>query len=125
LSSPESKQQEAHGMPASVPSGAGMDLAGDEPVFREPWEAQAFSLAVSLSARGVFTWPEWARSLSRVIKDPQTADLPYYEQWLVALEDLVCARQLVDEQELAARREAWRAAASQTPHGQPIVLPPN
>lgn len=111
-------------MPAAMLP-AGKDPAGDEPVFREPWEAQAFSLAVSLSARGVFTWTEWARVLSRVIQDPQTADLPYYEQWLLALENLACDRRLVDEQELAARREAWRTAASRTPHGQPIVLPPS
>jgi hypothetical protein len=30
------------------------------PVFREPWEAQAFALALSLSERGVFSWKEWA-----------------------------------------------------------------
>ena len=32
----------------------------DGPVFREPWEAQAFAMAVSLHERGLFTWPEWA-----------------------------------------------------------------
>jgi nitrile hydratase accessory protein len=99
-------------------------LENAEPAFREPWEAQAFSMAVRLSERGVFTWKEWTDVLAGVIADPQTSALPYYEQWLAALEKLVTARRLVDEQELAARREAWRAAASATPHGQPIVLPP-
>ena len=30
------------------------------PVFREPWEAQAFALTLSLYDRGLFKWPEWA-----------------------------------------------------------------
>ena len=28
----------------------------DGPVFAEPWQAQAFALAVKLSAEGHFTW---------------------------------------------------------------------
>jgi hypothetical protein len=34
------------------------------PVFREPWEAQAFAMALGLHARGLFTWPEWAAMLA-------------------------------------------------------------
>jgi hypothetical protein len=38
----------------------------DGPVFRAPWEAQAFAMAVTLHERGVFTWQEWAApSLAR------------------------------------------------------------
>jgi hypothetical protein len=29
------------------------------PVFAEPWQAQAFALAVRLSEQGYFTWKEW------------------------------------------------------------------
>src|SRR6267378_4358068 len=36
-----------------------------EPVFAEPWQAQAFALAVRLSAQGHFTWKEWAAALAR------------------------------------------------------------
>ena len=36
----------------------------DGPVFVEPWEAQAFALAVKLSERGYFTWKEWASALA-------------------------------------------------------------
>ena len=34
------------------------DLPRDEdgPVFREPWEAQAFAMALALYERGLFTW---------------------------------------------------------------------
>jgi nitrile hydratase accessory protein len=111
-------------MPASAPLPLG-DAPGDEPVFREPWEAQAFSMAVALHQRGVFTWKEWADTLAAVIADPRSANLPYYEQWLAALERLSTERALVDPAELARRKEAWRMAAARTPHGQPIVLPPN
>jgi len=34
------------------------------PVFREPWEAQAFGMAVALHARDLFTWKEWATYLA-------------------------------------------------------------
>ena len=33
------------------------------PVFREPWEAQAFAMALALHERGLFTWSEWAATL--------------------------------------------------------------
>src|SRR5260221_5327164 len=39
--------------------------AGAEPVFKAPWEAQAFAMTLSLHARGVFTWSEWAGALAR------------------------------------------------------------
>ena len=82
-------------------------------------------MAVALHQRGLFTWREWADTLAAVIADPEGSTLPYYEQWLAALERLVTERDIVDRAELAKRREAWRAAAARTPHGQPIVLPPD
>jgi len=52
-------------------------IARDEsaPVFREPWEAQAFALALSLHERGVFAWNEWATALSAEIKKAQATPL--------------------------------------------------
>jgi hypothetical protein len=38
------------------------------PVFREPWEAQAFAMALALYDKGLFTWPEWAETLAAEIK---------------------------------------------------------
>ena len=66
------------------------------PVFREPWEAQAFSMALALHQRGVFTWPEWAATLADEIKRAQAAGDPdtgetYYRHWLATLERLVAA----------------------------------
>lgn len=38
------------------------------PVFAEPWQAQAFALAVKLSEDGHFTWKEWAAALAAELK---------------------------------------------------------
>ena len=38
------------------------------PVFAEPWQAQAFALAVKLSELGYFTWKEWAAALAEELK---------------------------------------------------------
>jgi nitrile hydratase accessory protein len=97
------------------------------PVFQEPWQAQAFALAVHLSAAGHFTWQEWVEVLSQQIKTAQAqgdADLgdTYYRHWLVALEQLCAARGLVGIQDLQRRAEEWRRAYLNTPHGQPVAL---
>ena len=111
-------------------SAATLPGSTDGPVFREPWEAQAFALAVSLQKRGVFTWTEWAATLGEEIKKAQAAGDPdtgetYYHHWLVALERLVAAKGLADSQTLADTREAWRNACERTPHGKPIELLPD
>jgi nitrile hydratase accessory protein len=96
-------------------------------VFREPWEAQAFALAVALHERGVFTWSEWAATLGAEIERASTngEDVDgsgYYRHWLAALEAIVTRRGVTTEGDLADRREAWDRAAHATPHGQPILL---
>ena len=99
------------------------------PVFREPWEAQAFAMALTLHDRGVFTWPEWAASLAAEIKRAQAAGDPdtgetYYRHWLATLEGLVAAKGVSTRETLHRYRDAWDHAADRTPHGQPIVLRP-
>jgi len=99
------------------------------PVFREPWEAQAFAMAVVLHARGLFTWPEWTAMLAEEIKRAQAAGDPdtgetYYRHWLNALERIVAAKGVADGQMLARYRDAWGRAADRTPHGTPIALKP-
>ena len=100
---------------------------GAEPVFREPWEAHAFALAVSLHQRGLFTWAEWAEALARQISAAQAAgdaDLgdTYYHHWLAALETLVAGKGASSEEELARYQQAWDRAADRTPHGRSIEL---
>ena len=92
----------------------------DEPQFAEPWQAQAFALAVKLHEQGHFTWTEWAESLGAEI----AKGAPYYECWLAALESLVERKSLITRSERQARIEAWDRAARATPHGQPIELHP-
>ncbi|HEY2399196.1 MAG TPA: nitrile hydratase accessory protein [Steroidobacteraceae bacterium] len=92
----------------------------DEPVFREPWEAQAFAMTVLLHQRGLFTWPEWADTLSATIAtDPEKS---YYQQWLAALEALVAVKGACSPDELTRFQRAWQHAAHRTPHGQSIDL---
>jgi len=97
------------------------------PVFREPWEAAAFAMALALHQRGLFTWPEWAATLADEIRRAQAAGDPdtgetYYRHWLNALERLVAAKGVTDKPTLARYRDAWDHAADRTPHGVPIEL---
>lgn len=100
---------------------------GDEPVFSEPWQAQAFAMTLALHRRGLFTWPEWADTLAAEIAAAQAAgdaDLgdTYYRHWLAALERLMAARGLTTADDLERHRQAWAHAAERTPHGLPIAL---
>jgi nitrile hydratase accessory protein len=113
----------------SLPPLPGMPLAGDEPVFRAPWEAQAFAMTLALHQKGLFTWVEWAQALAGQIQAAQNAgdaDLgdTYYQHWLAALEALVAAKGLSTPAELGRYQQAWDHAADRTPHGQPIELLP-
>lgn len=92
----------------------------DGPVFDEPWEAQAFAIAVQLNEAGVFGWSEWAETLGAELNAHPLR--PYYESWLAALEKLVEAKGVMLEAERLARVDAWDRAAKATPHGQPIKL---
>lgn len=90
------------------------------PVFREPWEAQAFAMAVKLNEAGIFSWSEWAERLGAELK--AEPDRAYYESWLAALESLAEARGLTSQAERRDRIDAWDRAARATPHGEPILL---
>ena len=121
--------------PVPVPGpGPGPDqlpsLPRDEtgPVFREPWEAQAFAMAVKLHGDGHFSWAEWGERLGAEIAAAARRGEPdrpeaYYEHWLSALEKLVAEKNLLSAADLARRKAAWDKAARETPHGRPIELP--
>jgi nitrile hydratase accessory protein len=99
----------------------------DGPVFREPWEARAFAMALSLHEAGVFTWAEWAETLGAEIKRAQAAGDPdtgetYYSHWLATLERLVAAKGVATSELLHRYRGAWDRASDRTPHGKPIEL---
>jgi nitrile hydratase accessory protein len=100
------------------------------PVFAEPWQAQAFALAVKLSERGYFTWKEWASALADELKAAADRGEPddgsrYYQHWVAALERLSTQKGLTDPSALSTRKEAWADAYRHTPHGKPVVLDPS
>jgi nitrile hydratase accessory protein len=105
----------------------GIPRDADGPVFREPWEAQAFAMALALHAHGLFTWNEWAATLADEIKrahaagDADTGET-YYRHWLATLERLIAAKGVATTDTLNRYRDAWDHAADRTPHGSPIEL---
>ena len=97
------------------------------PTFREPWEAQAFSLVTALMESGLFTAEEWASTLGETIRQAQSEGDPdlgntYYQHWLNALETLVLNKEICDRGEMADKFQQWRSAFLATPHGQPVSL---
>jgi nitrile hydratase accessory protein len=99
----------------------------DGPVFAEPWQAQAFALAVRLSEQGHFSWKEWASALAdeikaAVLRGESDDGSRYYHHWLAALERLVTEKGLTDSAALSARKDAWADAYRHTPHGRPVEL---
>jgi nitrile hydratase accessory protein len=97
------------------------------PVFAEPWQAQAFALAVKLSEQGHFTWKEWAAALADELKAAADRGEPdngtdYYRHWLATLERLATAKGLTNTAALVERKEAWADAYRHTPHGKPVEL---
>ena len=122
LSQPDSiPELGRHAAPLCLPRDA------DGPVFAEPWQAQAFALAVKLSEQGHFTWKEWAAALADELKAAASRGEPddgsrYYHHWLAALERLVTTKGLADPEALLARNEAWAEAYRRTPHGKTVEL---
>ncbi len=117
------------GVEAAVASVPGIPCQGEAPVFAEPWQAQAFAMALSLQQQGVFTWGEWATTLGDEINKARAAGDPddgstYYRHWMATLERLVGEKGLASPDLLHRYFHAWDHAAERTPHGQPIVLRP-
>ena len=99
----------------------------NEPVFNEPWQAQAFAMAVSLIEAGVIGWQQWSNALGEEITRASELGIAddgtgYYELWLRTLERLVSDAELVSEDELGQLKQAWTEAYAHTPHGQPVTL---
>ena len=98
-----------------------------EPVFAEPWQAQAFAMTIALHQSGLFSWDDWASTLGAVIGDHRDQDDRsggrYYEFWLAALEQIVAQKGAADAAGLSDLKAAWAQAYRDTPHGTPVVLP--
>jgi nitrile hydratase accessory protein len=125
---PESpSNSEAARRAAEAVPGIPRDESG--PVFRAPWEAHAFAMALALYEKGLFGWREWAAMLAEEIKKAQAAGDPdtgetYYHHWLATLERLVAEKGAASGEALKEHFQAWERAMHRTPHGKPIELKP-
>jgi nitrile hydratase accessory protein len=120
LIEPEAARKAADAVP-----GIPRDESG--PVFRAPWEAHAFAMALVLYEKGLFAWSEWSVMLGEEIKKAQAAGDPdtgetYYHHWLATLERMVAEKGVTSPQSLAEHHHAWEHAMHRTPHGKPIEL---
>ncbi len=108
-------------------AGPGIPRDANGPVFRAPWEAHAFAMALALYDKGLFAWTEWAAILADEIKNARAAGDPdtgetYYHHWLATLERIVAEKGVTTSHALAQHHDAWERAAHRTPHGTPIEL---
>lgn len=100
------------------------------PVFREPWEARAFALALGLHEQGVFDWNEWADALGETIAQAQGAGDAdrgdtYYRHWLACLESLVLRKGLASVDILAREKQAADDAHRRVHHNHQHDHEPN
>ena len=70
------------------------------PVFKEPWQAQVFAMAVTLSEAGLFSWQEWSSELGASIQSRQKKGDPddgetYYLNWLKTQEKILSRKNLI------------------------------
>jgi len=124
---PTTPNPSGNAQPADLSLLQGLPVEDDSPVFREPWEARAFGMALALHERGLFTWDEWAQTLAAQIRAAQALGDPdlgntYYRHWLAAIEDLVSAKGASSPEELGRYQQAWGRAADRAAHGQSIEL---
>lgn len=98
--------------------------ADGEPVFPEPWAAEAFAMTVHLHEKGLFAWSEWAERLSAELHKPGRAanGSDYFDCWVAALCGLLVAKGIADADMIADLQRSWQRAAEATPHGKPIIL---
>jgi nitrile hydratase accessory protein len=77
-----------------------------ELVFRAPWEAHTFAVAVALVDRLGLPWEAFRRRLiEQIHREPDRA---YYENWTLALESLVLDLRITNTAELDAATPAQR-----------------
>ncbi len=104
-------------------------LAPPQPVFDEPWQAQALALADSMVKAGHFSAHDWAQTLGAALREAEGRGAPdtletYYLAVVEALEALSQSQTDITQDDLSARRAAWEEAYHRTPHGQPVLLKP-
>jgi len=97
------------------------------PTFREPWQAKAFAMVVLLHRQGRFEWDEWVQVLGAEIaacpqQPGEDPDAAYHRQFLAALERIIAALGIANPDDQLRRKEEWRGAYLNTPHGHAVEL---
>lgn len=78
----------------------GLPRENGEPVFSAPWQAKSFAMTLQLYESGLFTWSEWAETLSGNIASyemtlPVQGSDDYYMLWQTSLEEILANKGLV------------------------------
>ncbi|MGX5843524.1 hypothetical protein ACWGTI_22645 [Mesorhizobium sp. ArgA1] len=99
----------------------------DEPIFAEPWHAQAMAIADLLIGSGTISQSAFTEALGEelrlvILAGGEDDTDTYHNAVLSALERLLDAGGNVSRMELAHCRDEWRRAHLNTPHGQPVKL---
>jgi len=108
---------------------AGLDV-GDAPPFEEPWHAQIFAITHKMAHAGHYTWTDWVEQFAAALEQSRLAGgatdgSDYYDVWLATFEKLLVNLGLASSVEVADLISAWKRAYLNTPHGQPVKLPPD
>ena len=83
---------------------ASLPRTNGELVFRSPWEARSFGIAVALNAGGLYDWKDFTANLVAEISSAGDYDEEaYYEKWLSALEQIVLDQGLLSKAEFVER----------------------
>jgi nitrile hydratase accessory protein len=104
-----------------------LKMKDGEPVFGEPWHAQALAMADLLVKSGTISQSRWTETLGAEIAAARVADGPddgeaFFRAVLSALERLLAESGNITRAERAERQEEWEHAYLRTPHGQPVEL---
>lgn len=91
-----------------------------ELLFQRPWEGRVFGMAIALSKKGHYEWEDFRQGLIASIAEWEAAhckddpDWDYYQRWLLALERLALASNLLDSTELDQRTAEFLARDNPT-----------
>lgn len=101
---------------------AALPRRNGELVFEEPWESQAFGMAVALHQQGRYNWEEFRRRLIAEIGEwessgeDERAVWDYYRRWLASLEALLEEKGFVSGEEIEQRTHEYLSGARDEHH---------
>ena len=88
-----------------------------ELVFQDPWEGEAFAMAVALCERGSYPWSDFQQHLITQIAAAEQKEISpetrptYYECWLAAIESLLLDKKILAKKKID-NRAVWLARAA-------------